>query len=218
VSTEDDDLVPLSGLQHVVFCPRQAALIHVERVWREDAATAAGRVLHERVDEPGIGNQRGVRIARSMPLVSRRLGVRGIADMVELHADDKAPRGVRPVPIEVKRGRVKRELADQVQLCAQAMCLEEQFSVTVVQGALFYGGSHRRVTITFDGPLRQETERAARLLRDLISRGEVPPAVYLPAKCGKCSLEPLCLPKVTQRPTRGAAYLARLVEQEGSDD
>jgi CRISPR-associated exonuclease Cas4 len=194
---EVDDFVPISGLQQVVFCARQAALIHVEQLWADDGATAEGTALHERVDEPGTSSRPGLRTVRAVPLVSRLLRVRGRADMVELHEDAKAPRGARPVPVEMKRGRLKHERADMVQLCAQAICLEEMFGVSIPRGWLSYAGSHRRRTVDFDASLREATRAAADELRGYIVTGRIPPAKFIPAKCGSCSLDELCLPQVT---------------------
>ena len=212
-ASESDDLVALSGLQHLVYCERQAALIHVERLWVEDFATAEGRLMHERADLPGADNRRGVRVQRAVTLRSDRLGVAGRADVVEYHADASVPSGVRPFPVEYKRGRVKNELADRVQLCAQAMCLEEMHGVAVPEGALFYGKSHRRVAVRFDADLRARTDAAARRLRDLVRTGTVPTAEPGP-KCRACSLEPQCLPDATTARGRARAHLERLAAPE----
>jgi CRISPR-associated exonuclease Cas4 len=215
--SESEELVALSGLQHLVFCQRQAALIHVERLWAEDVATAEGRIMHERADLPGAENRRGVRVHRAVTLRSDRLGVAGRADVVEYHADATAPSGFRPFPVEYKRGRAKHELADRVQLCAQAICLEEMHGVDVPQGALFYGKSHRRVAVTFDADLRAQTDAAARRLHELVRTGTVPPAEPGP-KCRTCSLEPLCLPDVTAAAGRARAYLEHLAAPEEEGD
>ena len=209
---EYDDYVPISGLQHLVFCPRQAALIHVEQTWSDDAATTAGTLLHERVDDPGKQRREGgIVIARALPLVSERLGLRGRADMVELHPEPGAPRGLRPVPVEMKRGKLKYQRADQVQLCAQAICLEEMFGVGVPAAFLSYEGSHRRVEIAIDDELREETARAAVALRDLIAKGIVPPAVFEAKKCSRCSLLERCLPRVTEERDGSVRALERLL-------
>ncbi|EYF05345.1 CRISPR-associated protein Cas4 [Chondromyces apiculatus] len=208
--SETDALVALSGLQHLVFCERQAALIHVEQVWREDGATAAGRVLHERADLPGGERRRGVRVERSVMLCSRRLGVYGRADAVEYHPDRAVPGGHRPFPVEYKRGKQKHLLADQVQLCAQAMCLEEMHALDVLRGALFYGESHRRVEVTFDPALREATASAARRLHQLVAERLVPAVAEAP-RCRKCSLAPSCLPSVTAAPDRARRYLQTLI-------
>ena len=208
-----EDVVALSGLQHLVFCERQAALIHVERLWQEDAATAAGRLLHERADVPGRDQRAGVRVERSVSLCCERLRLAGRADTVEYHRDAAAPGGWRPFPVEYKRGRMKDQLADQVQLCAQALCLEEMHGAAIAQGALFYGASHRRVLVELDPALRERTEAAARRLHELVATRTVPRVPRQP-KCSKCSLESLCLPQVTEAGGRAAAYLARLASPE----
>ena len=205
--------VALSGLQHLVFCERQAALIHVERQWQEDAATAAGRVLHERADLPGKDVRPGARVERAVLLACERLGIQGRADVVEYHRDAQAPGGWRPFPVEYKRGKVKHLLADQVQLCAQALCLEEMHGLPVPDGALFYGESHRRVPVDFDAALRARTEEAARRLHELITTG-VTPRVPRQPKCARCSLESLCLPDVSGTEGSAARYLARLARPE----
>jgi CRISPR-associated exonuclease Cas4 len=208
--SEADDLVALSGLQHLVFCERQAALIHVERVWAENVATTEGNLFHERADLPGAENRRGVRVHRAVSLRSDRLGIAGRADAVEYHADASVPSGFRPFPVEYKRGRAQQRLADQVQLCAQALCLEEMHGVAVPRGALYYGQSHRRVDVGFDEALRGRTEQAARRLHALIRTRTVPRAEPGP-KCRSCSLAPVCLPEITADPGRASAHLARLI-------
>ena len=126
----EDALIPLSALQHYLFCPRQCALIHVEQIWAEDGATAEGRILHERVDAGGMESRPGLRVERGIALRSLALGVSGKADAVEFHG-----RPPRPVPVEYKRGKPKPHRADEVQLCAQAICLEEMFGAPVPEGA-----------------------------------------------------------------------------------
>lgn len=200
-------------MQHVIYCDRQAALIHVERVWVEDAATAAGRQLHERAHLPGADNRRGVRVERDVPLVSERLGLIGRADTVEYHPDPAVPRGVRPFPVEFKRGSIKKLLADRVQLCAQAMCLEEMHGIAIPGGALYYGASHRRVAVTFDEPLRRATEAAAARFHELVARREVPRRGREP-RCRTCSLEPVCMPDVTADGGRAGRHLAALLRAE----
>ncbi|RKG75193.1 CRISPR-associated protein Cas4 [Corallococcus sp. CA049B] len=214
--SESDALVPISGLQHLVYCERQAALIHVERVWEEDAATVAGRLFHERVDRVGSDKRGTGRVVRALPLRSERLGLVGQADAVEYHADASVPGGWRPFPVEYKRGRMKSERADRVQLCAQALCLEEMHGVAVPDGALFYGASHRRVGVRFDAALRRETEAAARRLAGLIQERRVPRAVF-DARCPPCSLRPRCLPEPVSQPGMAARHLARMLDPEGGE-
>ena len=157
---EEREPIALSALQHFLFCPRQCALIHVERQWAENRFTAEGRVLHERADLGGSSSRSGVRTVRSMPLRCRRLGIGGVADVVELHDG-----GRRPYPVEYKRGRPKAHRADEVQLCAQAVCLEEMSGTTIPEGALFYGQTRRRVVVRFDKALRALTAATAEAAR-----------------------------------------------------
>ena len=188
-TVDEDKLIPISALQHMLYCPRQCALIHTERQWAENRFTAEGRILHKRTDE-GVGERRrGVRIDRSVPLRSLRLGVSGIADVVEIH------HGGRPYPVEYKRGRPKAHRADEVQLCAQAICLEEMLGTPVPEGALFYGRIRRRKAIAFDTELRTLTERVAADTRQMIASGVTPPASYAARKCNACSLNEMCQPR-----------------------
>ena len=154
VTTPDADLIALSALQHYLFCPRQCALIHVEQAWSENALTAEGRILHERTSEPGHEVRRGVRVATAMPLVSRKLGVSGIGDLVELHPTDDGGAAWQAVPVEYKRGKPKSHRADEVQLCAQGLALEEMLGRAVPTGLLFYGQTRRRVEVALDAGLR----------------------------------------------------------------
>lgn len=209
MSDADDELLPLSGVQHVIFCPRQAALIHVERIWLENAPTALGRILHERADLPGRDIQRGVRLGRAVQLRSLRLGLYGVADVVEYHDDPSLPGGMRPYPVEYKRGS-KLRLADQVQLCAQAMCLEELHGVEVAHGALYYGQRHRRVPVEFSAALRTTTTEAAAQLRTLVTQGILPAAEPGP-KCRDCSLRTACQPVTSSR--QAESYVAALYAQ-----
>jgi CRISPR-associated exonuclease Cas4 len=211
---EMSDLAPLSALQHYLFCPRQCALIHVEQAWAENRLTAEGRVLHEATAAAGIEKRRGVRVVTAMPLVSKRLGVSGIADLVEMH---KSPDGSwRPFPVEYKRGKPKSHRADEVQLCAQAMALEEMFSVTLDEGALFYGETRRRVAVPLDAALRQLTGQVAADTRALLDGQITPPPVYAKSTCTNCSLNELCQPKRLSRKVSAAAWLARQIAEAGS--
>lgn len=198
----EDALIPLSALQHHLFCPRQCALIHVEQLWSEDAATAEGRILHERVDAGWTETRSGLRIARGVAIRSLLLGVVGKADVVELHGHPP-----RPFPVEYKRGRPKAHRADQVQLCAQAICLEEMFGEVLPDGALFYGASRRRFPVVFDEELRALTARVAIEARANIAAGRTPPPVQMPA-CRRCSLVDLCQPARLERPPKVARWLA----------
>jgi CRISPR-associated exonuclease Cas4 len=202
----EDALIPLSALQHYLFCPRQCALIHVEQAWAENAATAEGRVAHERVHAEGAEVRRGIRTVTGMPLRSDRLGVTGIADVVELH---RAPEGGwRPFPVEHKRGRPKAHRADEVQLCAQAFALEEMFGVEVAEGALFYGQPRRRTSVAFDAALRGLTEEVAAATRALIAAGRTPRMGYEKKRCDACSLIGICRPRITGATRSAEAWLA----------
>jgi CRISPR-associated exonuclease Cas4 len=211
----ESELLPLSALQHFVVCPRQCALIHLECVWIENERTAEGRVEHERVDRGGAETRAGVRRAYGVPLRSLRLGLAGRADVVEFQA---MPGGgpERPFPIEHKRGRLKRGEEDRVQLCAQALCLEEMLGVPVPSGALFYGQSRRRTDVVFDDALRRRTEAVAVEVRALFDAGVTPqpPAV---APCKSCSLVSACRPASFRRRGNVASWIAgRLAEAEVS--
>lgn len=206
----EDALIPLSALQHYLFCPRQCALIHVEQMWAEDVATAEGRILHERVDAGRPERRPAVRIARGVQLRSLSLGVVGRADVVEFHQRVKGE-APRPFPIEYKRGRPKSHRADEVQLCAQALCLEEMFGIQVPEGALFYGQTRKRTAVPFDPELRQLTAEIAAEARTMISGGITPPPVLKPA-CRRCSLEPLCQPSRLSQPVSVARWLTRQIE------
>lgn len=207
----DSDLIALSALQHHLFCPRQCALIHVEQAWSENALTAEGRILHERTTEPGHEVRRGVRVATAMPLVSRRLAVSGIADLVELHPIEGG--GWRPVPVEYKRGKPKSHRADEVQLCAQGIALEEMFGLTVSEGVLFYGENRRRQEVPFDDTLRQLTSDVANAARAMIAAGTTPPPVYDRAKCRSCSLADLCRPKALEKTRHVSNWLNRQIDE-----
>lgn len=191
--SEDEDLVAISALQHVVYCERQASLIHVERSWVENQLTALGQIVHGRTDERGRDQRRGSRVERSVWLHSTRLRLFGVADAIEWIDG-------RPRPVETKRGPVVERLADQVQLCAQALCVEEMLATRVDVGVLFYAASHRRVEVTFSAMLRERTESACVRMHELIEHVELPAPEFGP-KCRRCSLEPVCQP----RAPRGSA-------------
>lgn len=206
----DADLIALSALQHYLYCPRQCALIHIEQAWAENTATAQGRVAHERVHAVESEVRRGVRSVTGMPLRSDRLGVTGIADVVELH---RGPDGAwRPLPVEHKRGRPKLHHADEVQLCAQAMALEEMFAVDVPEGALFYGQPRRRNIVAFDAELQTLTETTAAATRAMIAAGRTPRMRYDKKRCDACSLLDICDPRITGAAGSAAAWLEAQVD------
>ncbi len=213
----EDDLLPLSALQHLLFCKRQCALIHIEQQWEENRYTAEGRILHDRVDTGRSESRKDVRLAFSVPLRSLRLGVVGKADVVEFHRLKRAagksactsPQW-RPFPVEYKRGRPKKKDWDRVQLCAQAICLEEMLSVDVPMGALFYGKTRRRVDVVFDMELRRKTEDTARRLHELIGGGRTPLPVYTKV-CDRCSFLDLCLPDTLEGRKSVRKYMDDLI-------
>ncbi|MDY6832056.1 MAG: CRISPR-associated protein Cas4 [Thermodesulfobacteriota bacterium] len=207
----DEDLIQISALQHYIFCPRQCALIHVEQLWTENLFTAQGRVMHEHVHEEGRESRGDVRIERGVPLCSMRLGLSGKADVVEFH---RQPDGTwQPFPVEYKRGKPKPDDCDTVQLCAQAICLEEMLNVTIPDGALFYGKTRRRADVRFDELLRQKTEEAALQVHKLIESGITPEPEYS-AKCESCSLIGLCLPKTAGKRQAVKRYLEKVLQGE----
>jgi CRISPR-associated exonuclease Cas4 len=207
----ESDLLPLSALQHLVFCERQCALIHIEQAWDENRFTAEGRIMHERVHEVGGESRGDIRISRGVPLRSLRLGLIGKADVVEFH---RAQEGLwRPFPVEHKRGKPKPDASDKVQLCAQALCLEEMLGAGVPAGALFYGRTRHRLDVGFDEALRKETEEAAAQLHELIGSGTTPKPVYT-KKCKNCSLMDRCLPQVLRKKSSVGSYLAKMLEEE----
>jgi len=219
VTPERDSPVPLSALQHLVFCERQCALIYLERLWAENPLTLEGKALHEETDSGSAESRGDVRIARSLPLRNHRLGLVGRADVVELHRVSTGEDGFelpdvsgrwRPFPVEFKRGRPKSHDADRVQLCGQALCLEEMLDVDVPAGALFYGKTRRREDVAFDAELRQRTEAAATRAHELLASGRTPPAVLEP-KCRRCSLRDLCRPEAAGRSVRD--YLHRALAE-----
>lgn len=203
----EDDLLPISALQHLLYCERQCALIHIERVWEENLFTAEGRILHEKVDSGEDCVRAGRRIARSLPLRSLKLGLSGLADVVEF-----GPVQGDVYPVEYKRGRSKAANWDRIQLCAQAMALEEMLGVSITEGALFYGKTRRREVVTLDATLRAETEGASERLHQRIASGQTPAAHY-DAKCDACSLIEKCMPGIPKNKSV-SKYLAAMADTE----
>lgn len=200
----EEDLLPISALQHFLFCKRQCALIHIEQLWSENIFTAQGKVMHNKVDQGGRESRRDIRLEYGVPLRSLELGLIGKADMLEFHWQKDGT--WQPFPVEYKRGRAKKENWDQVQLCAQAICLEEMINTHIPCGALFYGKNRRRQDIIFDKQLRHETEKTAMKLHELIESGITPSAAYS-KKCDSCSLLNLCLPEVISSKASVEDYL-----------
>lgn len=192
----DDDLQPIRALNDLLFCERRCALHRIEGLWQENLYTVEGSLAHRKVhaDPADEHFDNAQRVVRGMPLRSKRLRLVGVADLVEFRPE--------PYPVEYKRGRKRRWDNDDVQLCAQALCLEEMLGEPVRVGAVFHVRSHRRREVVFDADLRQRTERAAARLHELIAAGQTPPPVLHP-KCKACSLHAVCLPEMISAP---AAY------------
>lgn len=206
----EDQLIPLSALQHLLFCERQCALIYLEQMWDENRLTVEGRILHEKVHDGEDESRGDIRIARGLRLRSLRLGLTGQADVVEFH---RQPDGsLRPFPVEYKRGRPKPDICDEAQLCAQAMCLEEMLGMEISEGAIFYGQPRRRHPVAFTAELRAQTEAAARRAHELLEGRVTPPAVY-EKKCDNCSLVHRCLPKTAGRGKSAARYLGAMLAE-----
>ena len=227
----EDDLLPISALHHVAFCERQWALIHLEGQWAENRLTVEGHHLHDRAHKAETESRGNLRIARGLRLRSLRLGLSGIADVVEFHRLGDAPEkpdskpeqeliGVRlpgvpglwrPRPVEYKRGRPKLGPYDEIQLCAQALCLEEMLGVSIPAGDPFYGEPRQRSAVEFNSDLRQQTEKLAARIHDLTRIGKTPLARY-EKKCDSCSLFSLCLPKTLGKAHTVGNYLLRAFE------
>lgn len=245
----EDQLLPLSALQHWLYCPRQCGLIHLEQMWAENKFTAEGRVLHHKAHEGADESKAGVRITRSMPVRSFLLGITGQCDIVEFHPAKAAYDGdlkfeiadlrgkpaapaeeptagnfkspitnlkstARAVPVEYKRGKPKAHRADDVQLCAQAMCLEEMLGVTVPGGFLFYGENRRRFPVEFDAALRQLVADTAAALHAMIDSRVTPLAEYEPRRCDACSLIDLCQPKALRFKRGTQAWFSAALKSE----
>jgi len=193
----EDDLIPLSALQHALFCERQYALIHLEQIWAENRFTAEGRVLHERVDAERHESRKKFRQEYGMRVRSLEWGLIGKCDLVEVFQEDdgKGGRERRARPVEFKRGKQKASNVDRVQLCAQAVCLEEMMGAKIETGQLYYFKEHRRTTVPIDAALREETRALVNRIRDIQSRGVTPHGQYDKRKCDHCSLVDICMPR-----------------------
>jgi CRISPR-associated exonuclease Cas4 len=224
---DEESLLPLSGIQHFAFCPRQWALIHIEQQWQENVPTVEGKHLHERVHSALPAEVRGdTLVARSLPLVSYRLGLFGVADVVEftLVTGSAKTGGIqlygreglwRPRPVEYKRGRQKTDDRDEVQLCAQAICLEEMLNVKVETGCFFYGKTRRRLDVAFTDELRRRVEDLAQKMHEVFAEGVTPPA-SVSRNCKDCSLVDICLPNI-RRKSDVDRYIAECIRASTGD-
>lgn len=200
----DTDPIIISALEHWSYCPRQCALIHVEQTFDENLYTLRGRAVHKQVDEVESVFERGVRVERALPIRNRRLGLVGKADVVELH-------GEVPYPVEYKHGSRRQREHDDLQLCAQAMCLEDMTGQAVPRGAIFHYKSRRRREVIFTPTLRRQVEEAVTAIRSLLAEKKLPPPVN-DRRCEKCSLKEACMPQVTESRNREKRLLANLFE------
>jgi CRISPR-associated exonuclease Cas4 len=201
---EDDELlVPLSALEHWSYCRRQCGLIHLENLWAESGHTAEGQAMHAQVDIPGMEHRTGQHLARALALRSDLYRLVGQADLVAFLTDPSYPDPGRPFPVEYKRGLRNTFRHAELQLCGQALCLEEMLGVSVPAGALYYGGSRRRREVPFTPDLRAETIEAIGGVLAMLGSQRTPPR-EAGAKCWECSLKDLCLPDLPDTPALGA--------------
>lgn len=188
--SNDTQTVMISALQHYAYCPRQFALIHVEQVWAENYFTAHGNLLHERVDRCEPEQRGNIRFERGVAVKSEHLHISGKLDLLEI--EGKPP--TRYFPVEYKRGKPKIESWDKIQLCAQALCLEEMRDITIDKGALWYWQVRKREQVLLDDNLRTETLVAISGAHDILTSGKTPPPIANKKRCRACSLVDLCEP------------------------
>lgn len=210
---EEVDYISLSALQHYSFCARQCALIHTDRCWAENSLTTLGHIEHERVHASPADSRGGVRTARGLPLVSHRLRIRGQSDAVEYRRRSSGQLSITPV--EYKHGRQQNLQADSIQLCAQALCLEEMQDCRISEGILYYHSLHRRIRIPLSDELREQTRRTITAVRELLSTGRLPPAEPRP-HCRNCSLVDICLPGTSR--DSAAAFTRRQIARSLSQE
>lgn len=220
---DDEELLMLSGIQHYKFCPRQWALIHIEQQWRDNHLTLQGDIVHRKVNNPlDVDIREGVLQLRSVPLVSHTLGLSGIADILELTPTIKDDNSIKVphrdgwwhiMPVEFKHGRPKRDDCDNVQLCAQAMCLEEMHHISIVRGEIFYATTRRRVAIEFTLEMRKQVIQLASEMHSLSDEG-ITPMAQLSPKCKSCSLNELCLVQDLHKSTTVNYYLKQLTTND----
>ncbi|SDW00215.1 MULTISPECIES: CRISPR-associated protein Cas4 [Nitrosomonas] len=202
---EIDDPIMLSALQHYSYCPRQCALIHIEQAFDENVHTMRGNAVHERVDEPGLGSFEGVRTEYALPVWSEKLGLIGKCDVVEFYPDG------RIYPVEYKHGKKRAKAHDDIQLAAQAICLEEMTGKAVMHGAIYHHSSRRRREVAITTSLRQQVEETVKAVRALLASGKLPPPVN-DARCKECSLKEICQPEALTNKARQRKMHVELFE------
>ena len=215
--------MPLSGIQHFVFCKRQWALIHIERQWKENLLTVEGNNLHERADDPYEKEKRNdLIVSRAMPIISKKLGIQGVADVVEFKKTKKEKGAVieghdgfwLPCPVEYKRGIPKADRSDEAQLTLQVLCLEEMFETSINKAYLYYHQKRRRVKIEIDVELRKWTALMAKEMYRMFEKGITPPAEKS-KKCGNCSMKEICFPRLTKKARPISNYMKEMIIEGG---
>lgn len=219
---DEDEMLMLSGIQHYRFCPRQWALIHLEQQWADNRLTMEGEVLHKHVDDAAYRQKCGDYIClRSVSIASHELGLYGLSDVIELHPTEdeansighpKYPGRWMPYPVEYKHGRPKKNEVDEVQLAAQTMCLEEQYSISISWGAFFYHEIRHRVEVEITPYLRDIVRQCTRDMHSIFKSGQLPAIAY-GRHCGRCSLKDLCMPETANQPT-ASTYLKHNLYEE----
>lgn len=221
----EDDLIPISALSHYNFCPHRVMLLYVDQIWCENQWTMEGRILHETTDQENRKVSHDIRFVRSLRLVNWEYGLCGIADVIEFIriTDSSESGGVTfpnvdgywyPIPVEFKRGKKRTDRSYEIQLCAQALCLEETFHLSLNHGFLYFGGSGQRKKIELTSVLRKETIEISEAVRRIIFSKDVPRPVYYAKKCRECSLVEYCLPKIVQLGTVKAYFVKNISDKE----
>lgn len=218
----EDDFLAISGIQHFSYCKRQWALIHIEKQWHENLRTIEGKQIHERVDNPYFFELRGeVLTARSVPVCSYTLCLYGVADMVEFYKTDAEGIELKgyegrwvPSPVEYKRGKPKTDIIDEVQLCAQAICLEEMLGIKVNNGYIYYSETKHRVKVSIDSCLRDKVLKLSESMHIMYSRKITPKPEQEPSKCRNCSLKDVCLPEIYFKHKNVNSYIRKYIEEE----
>ena len=224
----ESDMLMISGLQHLQFCPRQWGLIHLEQLWAENVLTVEGNIMHERVHSDESESRGDIIIARGLRICSHVYGITGQSDVVEFHRIENLPledtvklngkNGLwKPYPIEYKRGKPKINQCDEVQLCAQAFCIEEMLKVNISKGAFFYGQPRRRHEVNIDSTLRAETAELITNMHELYNKRITPTASYS-KKCNKCSMYELCQPKITGINKKVLQYIQQNMRNDNEEN
>lgn len=206
-----DDLIAISALQHIAYCPRQFALIHVEQVWAENFFTAHGQLLHQRVDSGEVEQRGQVRYERSVSVLSERLGITGKLDLLEITGSADGS-NLKYFPVEYKRGKHKIQDWDRIQLCAQALCLEDMRGVSVTEGALWYQQERKREQVMIDAPLRELTLHMIAQARAILDTRKTPAPTNDKTRCKACSLVDLCMPDMA-RTDKSASYIQQMFNE-----